>query len=217
MSDKTLNDVQIEFANGVASFGNMLPHATSDYQTQAGVFADLPITFSTADQSYTTATTTDDAEPLPEGTYSYAIHIVNGELQTVMLDDANPHFDEALAGYWLWQEAQLASGETIPAASDGDEPTGMLLTKSQSLNEGLEGQLFGAYSGCSPAGGAFFTTPNSELVMHMVEFGAEACGDDIVSAEALLLQVISGISTYTLDNDTLTITLPAGDTLRFNR
>lgn len=217
-SNVTFNDVQVQFADDVVSIGDMLPHSNSDYQTQAGVPAELALSFSTGDQQYSLEPiSTGDAVPLPEGDYTYVLQLVNDELQHIMLNDSEPHFDEALAGYWLWTEVQLASSETIIPQTDGREPSGMLLTKSPSMNAALEGQLFGAYTGCSSAGGAFFTTPNNQLVMHMIEFGGEECMDEIISAENLLLQAINGITTYTVNDDMLSITLTNGDVLIFSR
>ena len=218
LTDKRLADVRIQFPDGEVVIGDMLPHTNSTYQLFQGAYADAPVTLSTSDGDFTyTPTISEDAEPLAEGNYTYAIHFANGNIVQGLINDTAPHADADLADYWLWTETNHADGSTSTPASNGVEPSGILLTSSPSLNEALEGNLFGAYTGCNSSGGAFFTTPQNDLIMQMVTFSGEECSEKIDSAEKLILQAIDGITTYEVNGDILNIFISNGDTLILER
>lgn len=215
-SDERLLNVHVTFPEGEVDFGEMPPLSQTPHLNVFEANSSVPLVITMEEESFTLAA---DAEPVPfeSGSYAYALHFANGEMQRSWVNDGEPHVDEQLVGtHWRWQTLKRADGTVYePVSADPNEIPGILFTDSTSQNKALGGLLFGAYTGCNGGGGAFYTNTDNHLIMQLVTLDGEACSEEIVSAETTLYNVINGITTYKIENDTLHIFLPTGAELTF--
>lgn len=220
LSDERLSNVKVKFPDILVTYGEMPPLSTSAYFTVTNAQPGAPMGFATdvdPEVIVPASFVFDEADALPAGRYAYAIHYNQGEFRQALVVENELHVDADLIDHWLWLEMKQADGSSFVPESNGDDVPGILFTLSTSENKLLGGHLYGTFSGCNGGGGAFFTNEQRQLVTQLVTFGGEQCFEALMTAEAQMMDVINGISTYEIKDDQLHIYAPSGDELIFGR
>lgn len=217
-TDGGLEDVVVQYPEGDVSYGAMRRLSQTPYIDVFDAYTTATMQVVTEEQTYSFEV---DAEPqeLEAGQYAYVVHFANDDMQVSWINEGEPHRDPDLIDtHWLWQEWIRPNGESYTVVSSKDNETpGMLLTDNLSLNEALLGLVFGTYTGCNGGGGGFHTNADGQLIMQLVTQDGDECNDEITAAEEALLNVVNGISSYEIANDTLRVTVPSGDVFLFSR
>lgn len=156
--------------------------------------------------------------PLAAGNYTYVLEVVEADTQVSILhlsDDVQAS-DPALLGQWFWSNVQLPDGTFMTPEGEGGEPPYLAFTDAPDPNQA--GLSFTGHGGCNALFGSYLVTPEIEgFVVSGVGGTQQACDASIMANETFLQEALRGIVYYQIDNNTLSLYLPTGETFTFSR